>query len=379
MKIVAPFGFYGWGNIGDEATLQGFARLVELHDRRTRVYVASRNRAHTARVEPFFRYHAARGRSVRRRWAHWRAAAAVVAGGTPIQDAFGEWPLKEVDSYVTDAVRRGRPFAFVGCGTERLRRPESKELIAQRLAPHVVHWTVRSSRDLDRLAEYGVPSDRITVAADMAWLLRPVTNEFGRRLLTSLGVDLRGPVIGVNVNIEKDMKERQPQLLRIVAEALDALIERNGAHVIFLCNEIRDDDIFDLAASREIRSSMRRAGRTTLVPNEYWTPQEMLSLIACCGLTVTSRYHFAVFSALQGVPFTVLKRSSKVEDLCRDLAWAHGFELEGLEASRLLAAAEEIDQRRDALMDGVRARVEALRVQARTNTVALDALQEHLK
>ena len=28
MNLVAPFGFYGAGNIGDEATLQGFARLL---------------------------------------------------------------------------------------------------------------------------------------------------------------------------------------------------------------------------------------------------------------------------------------------------------------------------------------------------------------
>ena len=50
MNLVAPFGFYGWGNIGDEATLQGFARLMAGSPPKPRVWVASQNPRHTARA-----------------------------------------------------------------------------------------------------------------------------------------------------------------------------------------------------------------------------------------------------------------------------------------------------------------------------------------
>jgi polysaccharide pyruvyl transferase WcaK-like protein len=36
---------------------------------------------------------------------------------------------------------------------------------------------------------------------------------------------------------------------------------------------------------------------------------------------LSSRYHFCLFSALQGVPFVAIKRSDKVADLCEDLGW----------------------------------------------------------
>lgn len=42
MKLVAPFVFYGWGNIGDESTLQGFARLLAKGPVRATAWVGSR-------------------------------------------------------------------------------------------------------------------------------------------------------------------------------------------------------------------------------------------------------------------------------------------------------------------------------------------------
>ena len=114
MRLVAPFGFYGWGNIGDESTLQGFARLVSRYGNGTRVWVASRNPSHTARIEPSFKYYKAVGRDLRRKWAGYRATAAVVAGGTPIMDVLGAWPLCELVPLIENIHRRGKTIAFLG-------------------------------------------------------------------------------------------------------------------------------------------------------------------------------------------------------------------------------------------------------------------------
>ena len=96
MRLIAPFGFYGWGNIGDEATLQGFARLVARCDPSGTKWIGSRDPEHTAKAEPAFRYFKAQEPGLRRWWANRRAQGAVFVGGTPIMDILGRWPLSEV-------------------------------------------------------------------------------------------------------------------------------------------------------------------------------------------------------------------------------------------------------------------------------------------
>ena len=108
MRLVAPFGFYGWGNIGDEATLQGFARLLARYDPHASAWFGSRDRRHTARVEPAFRYFDASRSSLRRWWANRRADGAVFVGGTPIMDVLGRWPLSEVVPLVAARAARGK-------------------------------------------------------------------------------------------------------------------------------------------------------------------------------------------------------------------------------------------------------------------------------
>ena len=54
MRLVAPFGFYGSGNIGDEATLLGFGRLMERFGGGVGVDVASSDPAHTKRVDRIY-------------------------------------------------------------------------------------------------------------------------------------------------------------------------------------------------------------------------------------------------------------------------------------------------------------------------------------
>jgi polysaccharide pyruvyl transferase WcaK-like protein len=375
VNLVAPWGFYGWGNIGDEATLQGFARVVALAGNSAGVWVSSRDPAHTAAVEPAFRYYDAVDGGWRRWWADRRASAIVVPGGTPIQDSLGEWPFCDIVPLLDAARVRGLPCAFIGTGTERLSRPESLQIMAEKVAPYVRSWTVRSEPDLARLTEYGVPPERVAVAADMAWLLSPVDAEWGRLQLQSWGVSTGGLVVGVNVMNEKAVRERYGGLFATLARFLDTLVERHDATILFIANAINDKIGFDRSASMDALASMRHRGRAFLVPNVYWPPQRIMSLLANCSAAISMRYHFCLFAALQGVPFIALQRSDKVADLSKDLDWPLGTDL-GVDTPRLLAMFEQLNAHQEPLRAHLRVRISTLRDRAARNVEALRALRD---
>jgi polysaccharide pyruvyl transferase WcaK-like protein len=115
--------------------------------------------------------------------------------------------------------------------------------------------------------------------------------------------------------------DKNPAMVDALAAALDNLAGRMDARVIFLANEVRDDPKFDKATALRIMRRMTRADRSFLAPNDYFSPQEMMSIIGCCDLTLSMRYHFCLFSALQRTPFIAIQRSDKVADLCWDIGW----------------------------------------------------------
>ena len=375
MRLVAPFGFYGWGNIGDEATLQGFGRLLARYDPRASASFASRDRRHTARVEPSFRYFEASRSSVRRWLANRRAHGAVFVGGTPIMDVLGRWPLSEVVPLVAARAARGTPVAFVGVGTERLQDEESRRVIADELAPRVCHWSVRSEYDRERLLSYGVAADRLTVAADLAWTLERSPEEAIDRRPQCLRAAPDDVLIGVNVTNERFVAERAPRLFATLAEFLDRLVEKLGARIVFFCNEIREDESFDKAASQLVIGHMRHPERAAILPNEYRTPQQMMALLGACRLAVGMRYHFCVFAAIQGVPFLAIKRSDKVEDLCRDLNWRHGAGLHEIDALHLETMGTDLLTDGEGASRAMLQGVESMRARVWRNSVALDVLQ----
>ena len=321
VNIVAPFGFYGYGNIGDEATLNGFAGLLARCGIQANISVGSRNPAHTARIEPSFRYFRVVGNDPRRWWAKLRASAHAIVGGTPIMDVLGDWPLCELAPLVRSIDRWKVPLAFVGVGVETLHLDQSRRIVAGEIAPRVRHWSVRSERDRQRLLDYGVSPDGITVGADSAWLIEPVTAEFGRNHLRRLNLDFNRSLIGVSLVNENSMFDQHPRMVDALAAALDELTDRLDARILFLCNEIRAGSTFDKAAALQVISRMKRADRALVAPNDYLSPREMMSILGCCDLALSMRYHFCLFSALQGVPFIAIERSDKVSDLCWDIDW----------------------------------------------------------
>ncbi len=371
MRIVAPFGFYGWGNVGDEATLNGFARLLAATGVRAQAWIGSRSPAHTARVEPGFRYFDVSRRDPRRWWAKLRASVHAVVGGTPIQDVLGDWPLRDLVPLVRSIDRWKVPFVFMGVGIENLRRDESRRLVVSEIAPRVHRWSVRSDRDRQRLEQWGVAPEAITVAADLAWLIEPVTVDFGRSRLLSLGIGLDRPLIGVNLVNENDCFDRDPRMVDALAQGLDMLIDQLDARLIFLANEVRDGPSFDKAAAAKVFGRMRLSDRAVMGPGEYFSPREMMSIVANCALTISMRYHFCTFSALQGVPFIAIERSTKVSDLCWDLDWRARVLPEELDARGIASHGERLMETGTAAGEQLRQLVQRMKARAFLNVAAL--------
>jgi polysaccharide pyruvyl transferase WcaK-like protein len=153
-------------------------------------------------------------------------------------------------------------------------------------------------------------------------------------------------------------------------------VDKSDARVVFLCNEVRGGETFDRAASEKVRAHMRRGDRSWLIPNQYRTPEAMMSVIGCCRLAIGMRYHFCLFAAVQGVPFVAIKRSDKVSDLCWDMDWPYGASVGGVDVPQVVEMAVELLNERGARESGLADRVRRLRERARRNTVALDALVE---
>lgn len=377
MRLVLPFGFYGAGNTGDEATLNGFARLLALAGEPVNVWSGSRNPEHTARTEPAFNYFSTQRFDLGRWYAKYRATAYAVAGGTPIQDVLGDWPFSELTPHVRSVDRRGIPFIFIGVGIEDLQHANSRRLLAEEFAPRVRHWSVRSQRGLDRLVEYGIPKDRVSVAADMAWLIDPATHTFGLKKLQEWGADPQRPIIAVNLANENAVFDKHPEMTRSLAAALDQLIEEQHAQVLFLSADIREESGFDKAAALKVFACLKHQNWAKLAPNYYFSPQQLMSIIGCCQLTMSMRYHFCLFSALQGVPFIGIQRTDKVLDLCHDLDWPAMVVPPRFTAEEVVGHGRQLTRNTAALSTILKQKAAEMKNRALLNLKAIDTLRSH--
>jgi polysaccharide pyruvyl transferase WcaK-like protein len=374
MRLTVPWGIFGSGNIGDEAMLNGFAVLVKAYPRRLSVRIASENPAHAAAAEPAFQYYSQNSEGLKKWRATWRSRGQLIVGDTPIMDHFDGWPLEELSRFVDAANQERKPIVFLGTGTETLQHESSKRIVKECLGPAVVHWSVRSARDSARLQEYGVDPARIKVAADLAWLLEASGKEFGQGQFQQLGLKSSGVLIGVSFTREAFVHQQSAALPARLAHVLDALVEEYDARIVFFCNEVRSGAEFDHAANEEIRALMVHRAATYSVRNNYWTPAQMLSLIGNCDYTIGMRYHFCLFSALQGIPFVAIKRSDKVDDLCWQLDWPHAVSLDDVTPTHVRKVFSAMQAGRKQLGAALEAGTQQMREKARLNSAALDAI-----
>ncbi|MBI2265075.1 MAG: polysaccharide pyruvyl transferase CsaB [Armatimonadetes bacterium] len=149
---------------------------------------------------------------------------------------------------------------------------------------------VRDEASSDLLQEIGIRRKDIAVTADPALLLSPSGKERLKEILDTEGIPCDGrPLVALSFRKWQGMDTVLPS----VVEALDEFLSRTGALGIL----IPFQESLDKGILRQI--SEKLPGRSLLVSGTY-TPSELAALISAMDLVVAMRLHACIFAAAFG-------------------------------------------------------------------------------
>jgi polysaccharide pyruvyl transferase CsaB len=310
VKRVLISGWYGNGNLGDEALLAGMLRAIAAADPAIEPVVFSDDPPRTAR-EHRVRTRSRDNRSHRRRLASEARAlprydALAIGGGGLIKD-FGDRP-GNVHAWLRPGIVASlmrRPASWYAIGVDEIRHEESRAVV-RRAAARTRLITVRDAGSARALAALDVEQEPVvtadpavlTVAPDQGWRAgeRPLVTVCPRRWKsTGAGVD------------RPDLEER---VLSELADALDALVERHDARIRFVpFRSVAGDDDAEVCAA--LARLMTRSEEASVVPLPG-SPEAAGELIARSQLVVGTRLHSLILAAAAAVPSFGLEYMPKI-------------------------------------------------------------------
>ncbi|HLY24510.1 MAG TPA: polysaccharide pyruvyl transferase CsaB [bacterium] len=334
MSRVVLSGYYGFGNLGDEAVLA--ATVAELRRRRSDldISVLSASPVATARAYGVEGVPRAQPRAVVR--ALRGCDLFLSGGGSLFQDATSWRSPWYYLAVLAGARRWSRRTAVYAQGFEPAHRAWIRAGIRSVLNG-VDLVTVRDAASARVLAEAGVRRPRTVVSADPSFLLDPDPTPAVDRERARWG---SGLLFGLSVRPWGDGR-----VLEAVAAAARDAGARLGARWVLLPMH-RPHDV---EAAESVAARLDGA----VVVRDPFEPREMLALIGGLDLLVAMRLHALIFATSQGVPIVPVAYDRKVAALAEELGEEAPLPAQGLDARtlgvRIETAAADRPGRRDRL------------------------------
>ncbi len=291
---IACLGYYGFGNLGDEAVLAGIRQALSEKIRDSELLVLSNNPSETTRLHP--------GVQTVNRW-QWREVAAslkhtdlfVFGGGSLLQDATSVKSVVWYALMVLLARRRAREVFWWGQGIGPLQSPVSRRLV-RLIGNQADMLTVRDSGSAQLLRELGVRQEA-EVVADPAFALKPAAErpESGAKHCLFAPRPWKQDTLG--------------QVIRKNAGFWGKFEAKVGAPTLILPMHLPGDAEYVahlVSADHPMVADWNAANRSVV---------ETLDLAARAHAVVAMRLHALIFAARCGVPFVALSYDPKVDAL----------------------------------------------------------------
>ena len=286
--------------------------------------------------------------------------AVIIPGTTVVTDLHeGEWPIASITRSVAATRARGRPVHAIGVGVYPSEREAGSDRFIHQFAEVIDTFSVRDAASREALLAAGVDPEHIALAADMAWLLdRPADTAAAGDEIRAL-TDGR-PFLAVNV-VHEDWAG-QDAFYEALASDLEAIYHEAGLITVFFCNEIREGEFYDAAGARHVMRSMKTPA--ALLPARWRDPEDMIARIAPCACAIGMRYHFCLFAALAGAPWTGFSRGQKCRSLLAEFGKSAMLPMGRAEPGQLARRVFDTLERRDRVLQQQRKIVDHLQQRA---------------
>ncbi len=320
-RLVVFGGWFGSGNIGDDAILIGLRNAMNEAIPGTEIVAISSDPEQTRRVcgveavqllSPRIRLRGS-GPHLETYYRAFREAdACAVSGGTPIYD-YG---------HISRGLHFGLPRALgkrlfcFGIGAKSIRSKRGAALL-RLLLRRAKLISVRDEPSRDELLRLGVDKP-VTVTGDSALFLPPDEPKTGLRKLYDCGVDISRPMAAIcpralssdyRRHYHMPLSRRQiAGVRRAIAHVADRLSEEEYEVVFVPMHLAPYDD--DLSEIRVIAGLMR--GRPPRVVDSGMLPGEAMAVLGRMSLVFGLRLHSLILAAAQGVPVVGVDYDPKI-------------------------------------------------------------------
>ena len=347
-NTILVIGYYGAGNVGDEAVLTAMVNGLRSGRRNLKLIVPGEDpeklasRHDVESFEPWDMEKLANALD--------EADAVVVGGGGLLHDyvfqdpmlmfSSRHWGLPFYCGIPWLASELGKPVMLFAVGVGPFEFAESRDLVRD-LTSAAAAITVRDRESLETLAELGVRRENVEITADPVWGLSPSEGPDLDRALEREGIDGDGwlAVVVRNWPFSGKQEKWEHQLM----EGVGRVAAARGLRVLFVPFQhspyaLQDD----LSLAHRLAAGASDFEARVLDSGGH-RPEEIAGLLGACDALVAMRYHALVFAAMTGTPAVALAYDPKVSNLASLMAPAVPcLSVEGLAAEELAHALEGV-------------------------------------
>lgn len=186
---------------------------------------------------------------------------------------------------------------------------------------HVDLIIVREEITKHYLESIGIKKE-IYFTSDCAFVLDSCMHERVEEILLEENIhEIGSPLVGVSASAV--LNDKDGRYVNVMAQIIDYLIQKKGAHVIFIphslpLNEGKIEDEDDRFISEKIYQLIKNKQKVNLIKGDY-IPEELKGLIGLCDVFIGGRMHANIAALSNHIPVMATAWSHKYYGIMRAL------------------------------------------------------------